>query len=140
MKLGKGLEGFGWLHRLVITIGTAKGIHFLHFGLVPGIFDNNISTTNVLLDQNLVPKLSDFGLSIQYGKGQSEVSNHDYIWVFIEVGFHDWITQEVTRYICSDTITFRENLKHLKGCLKWRGRIGLCVGRWVLLFGALNAL
>ncbi|MCO5547368.1 hypothetical protein L7F22_000817 [Adiantum nelumboides] len=60
---GKGSDGFGWLQRLLTIIGAAKGIHYLHSGLVPGIFDNNIKISNILLDQNLVAKVSDFGLA-----------------------------------------------------------------------------
>ncbi|KAH7432202.1 hypothetical protein KP509_07G013200 [Ceratopteris richardii] len=61
--LGKGLDGFGWLQRLSAIIGAAKGIHFLHFGLVPGIFNNDIKIKNILLDQNMVSKISDYGLA-----------------------------------------------------------------------------
>lgn len=76
---GRGQDGFGWLQRLLVIIGAAKGIHFLHSGLVPGIFDNNIKATNILLDQNLVPKLSDFGLVFRLDAedtdGRSQGSN-----------------------------------------------------------------
>lgn len=76
---GRGQDGFGWLQRLLVIIGAAKGIHFLHSGLVPGIFDNNVKATNILLDQNLVPKLSDFGLVFRLDAedtdGRSQVAN-----------------------------------------------------------------
>lgn len=59
---GKGQDGFGWLQRLLAITGAAKGIHFLHSGLVPGVFNNDIKIRNILLDQNFVSKVSDYGL------------------------------------------------------------------------------
>lgn len=42
----------------------AKGIQFLHTGIVPGIFSNNLKITDILLDQNLVAKISGYNLPL----------------------------------------------------------------------------
>lgn len=42
----------------------AKGIQFLHDGIIPGLFANNLNSTNVLIDQNSVAKIDSYNLSL----------------------------------------------------------------------------
>eukprot|EP00268_Persea_americana_P031891 TRINITY_DN3114_c0_g1_i6.p1 TRINITY_DN3114_c0_g1~~TRINITY_DN3114_c0_g1_i6.p1 ORF type:complete len:789 (+),score=134.23 TRINITY_DN3114_c0_g1_i6:1277-3643(+) len=51
-----------WTQRIVAAIGVTKGIQFLHAGIVPGVFANKLKITNILLDQNLVAKISSYNL------------------------------------------------------------------------------
>ncbi|XP_050379440.1 probable inactive leucine-rich repeat receptor-like protein kinase At3g03770 [Argentina anserina] len=53
-----------WSDRLAILIGVAKAVHFLHTGVIPGSFNNQLKTNNILLDEHRIPKLSDYGMSI----------------------------------------------------------------------------
>ncbi|KAL2335203.1 hypothetical protein Fmac_016416 [Flemingia macrophylla] len=53
-----------WSDRLAILIGVAKAVHFLHTGVIPGCFSNQLRTNNILLDEHRIPKLSDYGMSI----------------------------------------------------------------------------
>ncbi|XP_059646477.1 probable inactive leucine-rich repeat receptor-like protein kinase At3g03770 [Cornus florida] len=53
-----------WTQRIAAAIGIAKGIQFLHTGIVPGVFSNNLKITDVLLDQNLVAKISSYNLPL----------------------------------------------------------------------------
>ncbi|XP_057538789.1 serine/threonine-protein kinase RIPK-like [Amaranthus tricolor] len=51
-----------WLTRLKIAIGAAKGLAFLHEAEKPIIF-RDFKASNILLDSDFTPKLSDFGLA-----------------------------------------------------------------------------
>ncbi|XP_022923622.1 probable inactive leucine-rich repeat receptor-like protein kinase At3g03770 [Cucurbita moschata] len=53
-----------WSERLAILISIAKAVHFLHTGVIPGFFDNQLKINNILIDEHNVAKLSDYGLSI----------------------------------------------------------------------------
>ena len=52
-----------WPTRLKICIGIAKGLAFLHEESRLKIVHRDIKATNVLLDRDLNPKISDFGLA-----------------------------------------------------------------------------
>ncbi|KAL5724978.1 hypothetical protein ACHQM5_008177 [Ranunculus cassubicifolius] len=57
-------EMLKWPQRIAVTAGVAKGIQFLHTGIAPGIFGNNLKIENILLDQNLIAKISNYNLLI----------------------------------------------------------------------------
>ncbi|KDP46311.1 hypothetical protein JCGZ_10151 [Jatropha curcas] len=53
-----------WSDRLAILISVAKAVHFLHTGVIPGTFNNQLKTINILLDEHRIAKLSDYGMAI----------------------------------------------------------------------------
>ncbi|KAI3856851.1 hypothetical protein MKW92_010001 [Papaver armeniacum] len=59
-----------WETRLKICIGIAKGLAFLHEEADFRVVHRDIKPTNVLLDEHLNPKISDFGLARQWNGEQ----------------------------------------------------------------------
>ncbi|CAL5413129.1 unnamed protein product [Camellia sinensis] len=53
---------FSWRTRTRICVGIARGLAILHEEVRPHIVHRDIKTSNILLDKDLTPKISDFGL------------------------------------------------------------------------------
>jgi len=54
---------FNWRARVKIAVGVARGLAFLHEEIRPPIIHRDIKASNILLDKDLTPKISDFGLA-----------------------------------------------------------------------------
>lgn len=48
---------FTWHHRLSVAHQTAEGLAYLHFSAVPPIYHRDDKSANILLDENLNPKV-----------------------------------------------------------------------------------
>ncbi|XVE52965.1 hypothetical protein DITRI_Ditri02bG0166600 [Diplodiscus trichospermus] len=62
-----------WQKMFDIALGVARGIEYLHQGCDMQIFHFDIKPHNILLDENLIPKVSDFGVAKLYAVDDSIV-------------------------------------------------------------------
>lgn len=65
---------FDWGVRTKICIGVARGLAYLHEDMRPHIVHRDIKASNILLDKDLTPKISDFGLAKLIPANMSHVS------------------------------------------------------------------
>lgn len=62
-----------WEKRLKIIIEIARGLEYLHEESRLKIIHRDLKANNILLDSDLTPKISDFGLAKLFGADQSHV-------------------------------------------------------------------
>jgi len=60
-----------WKQRLNIALGVAKGLNYLHHECLEWVIHCDVKPENILLDQNLEPKIADFGLAKLLNRGGS---------------------------------------------------------------------
>ncbi|XP_020585384.1 probable leucine-rich repeat receptor-like serine/threonine-protein kinase At3g14840 isoform X2 [Phalaenopsis equestris] len=65
---------FSWITRKKICIGVARGLKFLHEEVRPRIVHRDIKASNILLDKDLTPKISDFGIAKLLPPDMSHIS------------------------------------------------------------------
>ncbi|CAA6660569.1 unnamed protein product [Spirodela intermedia] len=63
-----------WDVRMNIILGTAKGLMYLHEALEPKVVHRDVKSSNILLDKQWTPKVSDFGLAKLLGSERTYVT------------------------------------------------------------------
>lgn len=65
-----------WSKRFHIICGIARGLLYLHQDSRLRIIHRDLKASNVLLDHDMNPKISDFGLAITFGGDETERSTN----------------------------------------------------------------
>ncbi|KAK8449640.1 hypothetical protein SEVIR_7G249051v4 [Setaria viridis] len=71
---GSGRKNLDWLTRFGICLGIARGLAYLHEESSIRVVHRDIKASNILLDTNFNPKISDFGLAKLYDDKKTHVS------------------------------------------------------------------
>jgi serine/threonine protein kinase len=71
---GKANLNLDWQTRFNVCLGTARGLSYLHEESRPRIVHRDVKASNILLDSELSPKISDFGLAKLYDDKKTHIS------------------------------------------------------------------
>ncbi|MED6186555.1 hypothetical protein PIB30_067840 [Stylosanthes scabra] len=97
-------KALGWNKRLNIISGIARGLVYLHQDSRLRIIHRDLKTSNILLDNNMNPKISDFGLARVFGGDHAEENT------IRVVGTHGYMPPEYAVYgsysVKSDVFSF----------------------------------
>ena len=74
LNAGKNDLHLNWPTRFNICSSTAKGLAYLHEESRPRIVHRDVKASNILLDAELCPKISDFGLAKLYDDNKTHIS------------------------------------------------------------------
>lgn len=66
--------GLDWRTRFKIIKGVCQGLNYLHNGSSDHIVHLDLKPANILLDENMVPKIGDFGLSRLFPSAQTYIT------------------------------------------------------------------
>ncbi|XLU77212.1 hypothetical protein S245_000633, partial [Arachis hypogaea] len=74
LLFGKKKGWLNWKQRYDMVLGTARGLAYLHEEFYVSIIHRDIKSGNILLDHELQPKISDFGLARFLPSDQSKLN------------------------------------------------------------------
>ncbi|CAM0878879.1 unnamed protein product [Alopecurus aequalis] len=67
-------SGHNWPTRYAIIKGICEGLKYLHEESKPPIYHLDLKPANILLDDNMMPKIADFGLSRFFGLEKTRIT------------------------------------------------------------------
>lgn len=71
----KEVAPLNWYARLKIALGAARGLAYLHEDSNPRVIHRDFKSSNILLEEDFNPKVSDFGLArAAKGEGNEYIS------------------------------------------------------------------
>lgn len=75
--MDKEIAPLDWCARIKIALGSARGLAYLHEDSSPRVIHRDFKSSNILLEHDFTPKVSDFGLAKSaLDEGNKHISTH----------------------------------------------------------------
>lgn len=74
--IDKEADPLDWDARMKIALGAARGLAYLHEDSNPRVIHRDFKSSNILLEHDFTPKVSDFGLARAALEGNRHISTH----------------------------------------------------------------
>ncbi|XP_074267614.1 leucine-rich repeat receptor-like serine/threonine/tyrosine-protein kinase SOBIR1 [Silene latifolia] len=87
VEMEEGNTSLDWLARYRVALGVATGLEYLHINNKPRIIHRDLKPGNILLDDDMEARISDFGLAKEMPNEKTHVSTN-------VVGTHGYIAPE----------------------------------------------
>ncbi|XP_052202944.1 protein STRUBBELIG-RECEPTOR FAMILY 8-like isoform X2 [Diospyros lotus] len=71
-----------WNARVRVALGTARALEYMHEVCLPSVVHRNLKSANILLDEELIPHLSDCGLAALTPNTERQVSSTEMVGSF----------------------------------------------------------
>lgn len=65
-----------WERRFQVVMGTARGLQYLHQESRLRVVHRDLKASNILLDEGMNPRISDFGLARIFGADDTQVNTN----------------------------------------------------------------
>ncbi|GMI67590.1 hypothetical protein like AT5G63940 [Hibiscus trionum] len=73
----KDINAFGWQERYKVAVGLAEALDYLHNGCEQPVIHRDVKSSNILLSNDFLPQLSDFGLASRVSSSASHTTSMD---------------------------------------------------------------
>ncbi|KAL8044222.1 hypothetical protein ABFX02_08G032600 [Erythranthe guttata] len=119
-----------WKRRLQICLGAARGLIYIHSTIKQTVLHRDFKSTNIWLDENFVPKVSEWGLSRNKGNNRVPTTARDN-WGYLDSDYIRGEESTEKSYVYSFGLVLFELLFDNKESDRWLDEDQVSLAQWI---------